>query len=198
MKLAVGFYPYRRGIASGNLKWAGKWPMKRGYFPKGHPAAGNGSSDDAMQHGTSPELLAFRARGYWASCFPEGDGITWQPLNGQDDDQALADVRACWPEWRVIERGEFQPLLEQFEREEATRERNARRAFVEAKERARTGLCSHIIKYGVYCSLQPGHAGKHSYAPPPPPPKPEPRRCCPRCGEWLASTTCDCRSAVTA
>ena len=48
--------------------------------------------------GTSDELAQFRARGYWASCFPEGDGITWKPENGQSDEQCLRDIRECFPQ----------------------------------------------------------------------------------------------------
>lgn len=196
-RVVVGFYPYREGVASGNLMWPGKFPQRRGWFPREHPAAGGTKfcSDGAMQIGQSPVLAAFRARGYWASCFPEGDGITWKPLHGQSDEQALADARACFTDWRIVERGEFQPLLAQYEREEATRERARRRAFIEAKERARTGQCSSIIKFGVYCSKEIGHVGKHEYVAPPPPPK---RTCCRRCGEWLDTADHRCEGRVSA
>ena len=166
----VGFYPYVHGVGMGNLMWVGKWPMRSGRFPPGHPVGGG--TGDSSEIGASEGIEAFRARGYWASCFPEGDGITWKPTAGQSTEQALIDVRECFPDWQVIERDEFQPLLDQYARQEAEKERGRRRAFIEAKERARTGLCSHIIRFGVYCSLQPGHAGKHAYVPPPPPPDP--------------------------
>lgn len=200
MRVVVGFYPYREKLAMGNLMWPGKFPARRGWYPREHPAAPATKicSDEAGQMAVSPALVAFRGRGYWASCFPEGDGITWKPLQGQSDEQALADVRECFPEWRVVERDEFQPLLQEWERDEATKERARRRAFIEGKERARTGLCSHIIKFGVFCSLDPGHDGKHAYVPPPPPPAPAPRRCCPTCGEWIDGAGHQCGRRASA
>jgi hypothetical protein len=50
--------------------------------------------------GRSEQMQAFRSRGYWASCFPEGDGITVQCKNGQDAATVAADIEAAFG-WRV-------------------------------------------------------------------------------------------------
>ena len=100
-ELKVQVFPYREGSNTGNIIWAerdrgsayyrvSKFAMNGGKFPKDHPVGGG--SDTACQMGTGENIQRFRARGYWASCFPEGDGITWKPLNGQSDDQCLADI----------------------------------------------------------------------------------------------------------
>jgi len=40
---------------------------------------------------------AFRDKGYWASCFPEGDGITFYSLDGpKDDEQVVKDIEGCF------------------------------------------------------------------------------------------------------
>ena len=96
----VKVYPYRVDAASvyGNVLWPGKFPMRGGVFPPNHPCAPMTKwyGGRRGQCGTGPALDAFRARGYWASCFPEGDGITWQPERGQSDQQCLADIRECF------------------------------------------------------------------------------------------------------
>ena len=43
--------------------------------------------------GSAESIKKFRALGYWASCFPEGDGMAYEPLNGQDYEQCVADVK---------------------------------------------------------------------------------------------------------
>jgi len=113
--LEVSVYPYRADVAYGNIVWAkrdrgsacyrtSRFAAKRGHFPVDHPAAPGQlvfTPGLSGQFGTSEQLTRFRGLGYWASCFPEGDGITWQPLNGQTDEQCLEDIRKCWPEWNV-------------------------------------------------------------------------------------------------
>jgi hypothetical protein len=90
----VKVYPYRKGVGYGNIMWEGKFPMRNGKFPKDHPCAdGDGFK---MEIGKGPGLVAFRERGYWASCFPEGDGITWEPLKGQSHDLCMIDIRECF------------------------------------------------------------------------------------------------------
>lgn len=182
--MTVGFIPFRPGLHTGNLRWCGKFAGRQGVFPPTHPAAprspvfqpGLGS-----QCGNSPALQAFRARGYWASCFPEGDGITFQPLSGQDEEQCLADVRACWPEWLLLNEADFSLQLQSWEKAEAERDRQRRRAFIESKERAATGLCSTIIRFNVFCTRPIGHKEKHQHIPVEPPKK----RCCATCGNWI-------------
>ena len=91
-------HPFREKVAHGNILWPGKFPARAGIFPATHPCA---ARTDVFQRGTSQcgegmGLDGFRARGYWASCFPEGDGITWKPLHGQTDDQCLKDIREAF------------------------------------------------------------------------------------------------------
>ena len=105
-------YPYREH-GMGNLIWAdrnlgsayyrvSKYAMRGGRFPADHPvAAGDARSNDRAEMGSSDSMLQFRARGYWASCFPEGDGITWKPENGQCNEKCLQDIRECFPQLRV-------------------------------------------------------------------------------------------------
>lgn len=100
LPLKVRVYPFREKIAYGNIRWVGKHEARRGVFPADHPCAPKtpmfGEPDMRGQGGVSPALDAFRERGYWASCFPEGDGITWKPERGQGDEQCIADIRECF------------------------------------------------------------------------------------------------------
>ena len=111
-KLKVKLHPYRPNFSTGNIIWADRnlgdsyyrvsqFAMRGGRFPATHPVApGDGKSNDRAEMGTGAALDAFRARGYWASCFPEGDGITWKPEREQTDAQCLTDIRECfgWPD----------------------------------------------------------------------------------------------------
>lgn len=90
--LKVKVYPYRKGVGYGNIIWPGKFEMRDGRFPKDHPVGGD-TNGYTGQYGSGDTIKVFRARGYWASCFPEGDGITWEPLNGQSDEQCIVDIR---------------------------------------------------------------------------------------------------------
>lgn len=106
--LKVRVFPYREKLAHGNIIWAerdrgsayyraSRFAGRNGKFPVDHPVApGADAFGTGGQGGDGVALKAFRERGYWASCFPEGDGITWKPLNGQDDDQCLKDIRECF------------------------------------------------------------------------------------------------------
>jgi hypothetical protein len=78
----------------GNIIWDSKHEMRAGKFPPSHPVGGKGfgAAPDG-QMGDGQNIVAFRERGYWASCFPEGDGVTWKPLNSQSDAQCLSDIR---------------------------------------------------------------------------------------------------------
>jgi hypothetical protein len=108
VKLKARVYPYRENVGMGNIVWAernlgsayyrvSRYAMRAGRFPSDHPVApGAANSNDRAEMGKGP-IEAFRARGYWASCFPEGDGITWKPERGQDAAQCLADIRECFP-----------------------------------------------------------------------------------------------------
>jgi hypothetical protein len=44
---------------------------------------------------TDDPLGVLRARGYLASCFPEGDGISFDPPDGKTTDQIVQDFQEC-------------------------------------------------------------------------------------------------------
>lgn len=108
----IRLHPYREGLCTGNIIWAernlgdayyrvSRFAMRGGRFPPNHPVApGEARSNNRAEMGAGGGIDAFRARGYWASCFPEGDGITWKPEQGQSDEQCLLDIRESfgWPE----------------------------------------------------------------------------------------------------
>jgi hypothetical protein len=129
MSLAIEvkfFYPVLfegKRLSTANIIWAerdrgsayyrtSKFAMNGGKFPSNHPCApfDDVSPPNTSQIGGSKELTAFRSLGYWASCFPEGDGITmkwWdQDTPLQEDktpEQVMDDIRACFPNWIVID-----------------------------------------------------------------------------------------------
>jgi len=93
--MKVKVFPYVKGKNTGNIIWEGKYQMKNGKFPSNHPVGGIFGGDDG-QIGNGKNIEAFRARGYWASCFPEGDGITWIPEKGQTIEQTIIDIKECF------------------------------------------------------------------------------------------------------
>ncbi|WP_202844729.1 hypothetical protein [Luteimonas saliphila] len=93
--MKIKYFGYMEGKGMGNLAWEGAFPMNGGKFPAAHPVGG-GVHFKSGQYGNSEAMDAFRQRGYWASCFPEGDGITFKPVNGQTTEQAQQDVRECF------------------------------------------------------------------------------------------------------
>ena len=81
--MRVRFYPetYR---SYANILWQGRWPMKHGIFPADHPVTG-----DAMG--------AFLKRGYWASCFPDGDGIPFSNEGeAKSNEEVIKDIEECF------------------------------------------------------------------------------------------------------
>lgn len=92
MKVIIHSYDPGRNL--GNIMFAGRWPMKGGEFPKDHPVGG--TAHVGTELGTGPNIQRFRELGYWASCFPEGDGICFKPLKGQANDQVRADIKAAF------------------------------------------------------------------------------------------------------
>jgi len=111
-------------LSAANIIWAdrdrgnayyrvSRFAMRAGKYPPDHPAAPNwnGNSTDRGEFGESEALTAFRACGYWASCFPEGDGITLKWWEGESDadktaEQVMLDIRDCF-KWE-IQRGDVQ------------------------------------------------------------------------------------------
>jgi hypothetical protein len=91
------------GVSHGNILWAPAVPMRGGTFPATHPAAPGGRFGDGPgdgQIGATDRMNAFRGRGYWASCFPEGDGITLQCQRDQDAATAAKDIAEVFG-WEV-------------------------------------------------------------------------------------------------
>jgi len=110
-------FTYLKGIpgrCSSNIMFPKSYPMRYGKFPAQHPCADDqsptvmgkcktrepGKEEWVEVPGEQPtsdtKLGKFRSRGYWASCFPEGDGITFEALNGQDDETILKDIAECF------------------------------------------------------------------------------------------------------
>lgn len=116
-KLKVRYHP-QTVRSNGNIMFPRRWPMRGGVFPSSHPCATDpkptvmckcrskrhDETDYTDVPGEQPEsdtpLGRFRARGYWASCFPEGDGMCFDPLDGQTGEQVVRDIEACF-DWTV-------------------------------------------------------------------------------------------------
>lgn len=109
-------------LSTANIIWADRdrgdayyrvsaFAMRAGKFPATHPCAPFDDEAPALssQMGGSKQLTAFRARGYWASCFPEGDGITlkwWNDVPEPSEktaEQVMNDIRECFG-WEVRQR----------------------------------------------------------------------------------------------
>lgn len=110
-------FPFREGCY-GNVVWArrdrggvyysySQFAMYGGRFPASHPIAPGEAFATGLpsEYGAGGQLQAFRARGYMASCFPEGDGLAFKPLRNQTAEQCLTDIRetltALEVEWGV-------------------------------------------------------------------------------------------------
>ncbi|QDU56725.1 hypothetical protein [Aeoliella mucimassa] len=78
------------GKQMSNVMWEGKWPIKHGELPSDHPCLVQSES-----------LESFMQRGYWASTFPEGDGITVDARLGQSAGKVIRDIEECFG-WEVI------------------------------------------------------------------------------------------------
>lgn len=89
---------------NGNIMWQGKFPMSYGVFPKDHPVSPGKArlENNYSENGNSECMQKFRALGYWASCFPEGDGIVFKHEETKTDEQLMADVRECFPMFSSI------------------------------------------------------------------------------------------------
>lgn len=121
LALSVKYFHEIPGVGTGNIIWAerdrgspyyrvSKFGMNAGRFPKDHPCAqGDGRSNARSECGDSESLRNFRALGYWASCFPEGDGITMRCERGQNTAAVVRDIQECFG-WRVdVKRGDPTP-----------------------------------------------------------------------------------------
>ncbi len=87
------------GVCMSNILWRRYWPERRNPFPTAHPCTGNPKptvfvGDEVPD--TNDPLGLFRKRGYFASCFPEGDGIAFRPPEGKTEKEIEEDVRQCF------------------------------------------------------------------------------------------------------
>jgi hypothetical protein len=92
----------------GNVIWAKRpgvrerylhWSIKKQTFVEPHPCAGNPKPtvfNREQQPETDDPLGKFRARGYLASCFPEGDGMSFDPPPGRTEDEVERDLVECF------------------------------------------------------------------------------------------------------
>lgn len=106
-------------LSTANIIWAerdrgnsyyrfSRYVMRDGNFPSDHPCAPfDQVSPPSSQCGSSKALDAFRSRGYWASCFPEGDGITlkwWSDVSEPSEktaEEVMRDIEECFG-WEVV------------------------------------------------------------------------------------------------
>jgi len=105
VEYVVGRKPFSRH----NIIWAEKHSMNGGKFPKSHPCADNKvplTFEQNPTQGGSDGLSRFRDLGYCASCFPEGDGVAFDPPDGKTPAQVAADIAKCFG-WDVEIVGEF-------------------------------------------------------------------------------------------
>ena len=87
----------------GNVLWPNKYPMRNGKFPSEHPCHDN-PKPTVISREDQPKswdaLGMFRARGYMASCFPEGDGFCFDPPKGKNTPDVVKDIEECFV-WNV-------------------------------------------------------------------------------------------------
>lgn len=96
-----------------SLNFQKKYPMRNGRFPKDHPCADDphpmvmGKYRQQIAEGMWVEvpgerpqsdtaLGKLRAIGFWASCYPEGDGITIERLCVGDAEQLAEAIEKCF------------------------------------------------------------------------------------------------------
>lgn len=102
-------------LSTANIIWAdrdhgdayyrvSRFAMRAGRFPANHPCAPfhDPKPNNAGMCGDSDTLIKFRERGYWASCFPEGDGITlkwWDDVPAPVEktrEEVMRDIEECF------------------------------------------------------------------------------------------------------
>lgn len=92
-QMNLRYISYKPGLAYGNLMFEGKaFPMRGGKFPKDHPFAPGTGMDTYPSIGTGEKLEKLRALGYYVSCFPEGDGLSFSPAAGRGEDEVRKDI----------------------------------------------------------------------------------------------------------
>jgi len=98
--MKIKYVHQKPGKHTGNILWEKAHPIKFGIFPKEHPVGGGFAG--SLQLGTGENIKKFREKGYWASCFPEGDGITLES-NNKSSEQVIKDIKECFG-WDVENR----------------------------------------------------------------------------------------------
>lgn len=82
-----------RGGGYGNILWPDFKPGPRGAYGSPHPCAGTPTPTTFGDPPPSDDPLGrFRALGYFASCFPEGDGIAFRPPEGKTTADIAGDI----------------------------------------------------------------------------------------------------------
>lgn len=88
------------GVCYWNLLWSGRWPRRGGTHPSPHPCHENPKPmawrGDIIPESSDP-LGRLRSRGYFASCFPEGDGLAFRPPANKTLAQVELDFKECFP-----------------------------------------------------------------------------------------------------
>lgn len=97
--MKVQYFGRIPGVGYGNIIWSPAHPMKYGKLPLSHPCHEN--PEPLMILGCSAKessdpLSKFRALGYSASCFPEGDGIVFDPPEGKESAEVIYDIIQCF------------------------------------------------------------------------------------------------------
>lgn len=83
----------------GNVIFPARYPKRNGKFPKTHPCHDNPEPtvfSRESQPKSDDALGQFRARGYMASCFPEGDGFAFDPPDGKTTPDIVRDIEECF------------------------------------------------------------------------------------------------------
>lgn len=109
--MKVEYFHEIPGVGYGNIIWTQdqrRFAARNGRYPKDHPVAPGALvfSGEKSQSGAVETMQKFRERGYWASCFPEGDGITMKVERGQKAEQVARDIEEVFGWEVVIRRGD--------------------------------------------------------------------------------------------
>ena len=97
--MKVRYIRGKKGTSMSNIMFPQIWQMRGGKLPKEHPCHANkwpmiwGAGDYEIE---ADPLSQFRARGYVASCFPEGDGICFPEDAAISDERVIADIQECF------------------------------------------------------------------------------------------------------
>ena len=97
--MKVKYIKYQKGVCFGNIIFDHFYPRNSGQWRIKHPCAGNPKPlvfSRSEQPFSDDPLGIFRKLGYLASCFPEGDGISFEPPEGWTDESVINDIKECF------------------------------------------------------------------------------------------------------